>query len=492
LKKDDPFPFPPATGDMPVEDFRRAAHQVADEIADYLAGLESYSVLPDVEPGAIKATIPEAAPQKAEPLDDVLEDFRKTIRPNITHWQHPGFLAYFPSVASGPGILGEMLSAGLNSNVMFWRNAPASTEVEERVIDWLRQMYGLPEIFDGMLTDTASISSVLSMVAAREQNPKIRDPERGLSGRDDLGPLTVYLSEEAHMSIEKAARVVGVGRAYIRRIPANDRYEMCVDQLRTQIKNDIEAGCVPFAVTATLGTTSSTSVDPVDAIADVCEEFNLWLHVDAAYAGTAAILPEYRDKLDGWERADSIIVNPHKWMFTPFDASVLLFRDPAAFRSAFSLVPEYLKTDVGEEVRNYNEYGIQLGRRFRALKLWMILRYFGVEGVQSRLRDSLKLAADLHSRLETSSDWELLAPMPFSTLCFRRVQEGLTENQLDTLNEQILEGVNASGSLFLSHTKLKGRYAIRVALGNPRTEMRQIDQLWIALNKEYKCPPSSS
>jgi len=466
-------------------EFRKAAHRVADLMADYLWRLESFRVLPDISPGDVLGELPPAPPQGPESLDSILEDYGKLIEPNITHWQHPAFLAYFSSVATGPGILGEMLAATLNSNVMFWQNAPASTELEQLIVSWLRQMLGLPGDFDGMLTDTASISSLTSLVAARHALAGLDARDEGLAGRDGLGRLRLYCSEEAHSSIEKAAVVIGVGRAGVRRIPADDEYRMRVNLLREAIAEDRAAGWWPFCVVATLGTTSTTSVDPVAAVADVCAREKLWLHVDAAYAGAAAILPEASSWFVGWERADSIVVNPHKWLFTPFDASLLLFRQPETYRQAFGLVPEYLKA-TGDGARNYHEYGIQLGRRFRALKLWMIIRYFGVEGIAARLRSHCEMARDLAARVDDAPDWERLAPVPFSTVCLRfrprelagREGEDGVRERLDRWNAEILDRVNREGKVYLSHSKAKGRYALRVSIGNPRTTREHIELCW--------------
>jgi aromatic-L-amino-acid decarboxylase len=458
-----------ALGDMSPEEFRGAAHRVADLAADYLDRLESYDVLPKVEPGATRAKLPEAPPASPEPLDGILADYRSIVEPYITHWQHPMFMAYFPSVASGPGILGEWLATTLNSNVMLWRNAPSSTELEEVVVSWLRQMLGLPPVFDGMFTDTASISSLLSIVAARH----------AAVGAEGGGRLRIYASTEAHSSIDKAAIVAGLGRSGVRRIPADDDYRMRADALAAAIAEDRAAGWTPFCVVATLGTTSSTSVDPCEAIAAICRREKLWLHVDAAYAGAAAIVPELRPLLSGWEHADSIVVNPHKWMFTPFDASLLLFRTPEAFRDAFSLVPEYLRTPEAGAVHNFNEYGIQLGRRFRALKMWMQIRWFGVDGMAARLREHVRFAKLFASWVEADLEWELLAPVPFGTVCFRFRQGA----DLDATNSMILDRVNASGKIFLSHTKLKDRYTLRVAIGNPRQTEEHVARCW-ALLKE--------
>lgn len=471
-------------GDMAPSEFRAAAHRVADQVADYLQGLEKQSVLPDIRPGSVRAALAPHPPAQPEPLERILEDYARWIEPNITHWQHPGFMGYFPSVASGPGILGEWLSAGLNSNVMFWRNAPASTEVEGLVVDWLRQMLGLPAEFDGMLTDTASVSSLLSLVAARNAVPGLDSREHGLAGRRDVKPLRLYASTEAHMSIDKAAIVIGIGTDGVRRIEADEAFRMRPAALERAIADDRAAGYRPFCVVGTLGTTSSTSMDPAADLARICRREKLWLHLDAAYAGAAALAPEFRERFAGWEQADSIVFNPHKWMFTPFDASLLLFRDGDAFRDAFSLVPEYLRTPVAEGVHNYNEYGVQLGRRFRALKLWMLIRYFGAEGIAARIREHCRMAHELASWIEADDEWELMAPVPFSTVCFRhrppgeRGDDAESQRRLEEHNAAILERVNRSGEFYLSHTKLRDAFTLRVSLGNPRADIGHVERCW--------------
>ncbi len=477
------FPSQDGVSDMDPEEFRRAAHRVADMAADYLAGLEKHPVLPQIEPGAVRAQLGGTPPAQPEALEAIFGDYKSLIEPNITHWQHPGFMAYFCSIASGPGILGEWLAAALNSNVMFWRNAPASTEVEETVVIWLRQMLGLPDGFDGMLTDTASISTLLSVVAARHQAPGVDARDEGLAGRPELKRLRLYCSTETHSSIEKAAIVAGIGRNGVRRVAVDEAFQMRPDALATAITEDRAAGWQPFAVVATAGTTSTTSVDPLDAIADIAEGEELWLHVDAAYGGTAALCEEYRPLFAGWERADSIVVNAHKWMFTPFDASLLLFRSGEPYREALSLVPEYLRVKKSDEVHDYHEYGIQLGRRFRALKLWLMIRYFGSEGMAERIRESLRLTAALKGWVEAAPNWKLMAPAPFSTLCVRYAPEGVDEETLDTWNEAIMARVNESGEIFLSHTKLGGRYVIRVTLGNPRATIEHVKRCWALLEE---------
>ncbi len=471
-------------GDMDVEEFRAAAHRVADHVADYLNNLETFAVLPKLEPGDVRSQLPQSPPSAPEPLDDILADYRRLIEPNVTHWQHPGFMAYFSSIACGPGILGEWLATSLNSNVMFWKNAPASTELEERVVEWLRDMLGLPAEFDGMFTDTASISSLLSIVAARHAIPGIEATQSGLAGRPGVPRLRLYCSSEAHVSIDKAAVVTGIGRSAVRRIETDDEFRMRPDLLEQAIAEDRAAGWLPFCVVGTLGTTSSTSVDPAGALAKICEREKLWLHLDAAYGGTAALAPEMRPLFEGWERADSIVVNPHKWMWTPFDASLLLFRKPETYRAVFSLVPEYLTASETEEAHNFNEYGIQLGRRFRALKVWMMIRYFGVEGMVARVREHVRLAQRFAAWIDEAPDWERLAPVPFATVCFRyrpRSVDGEpvgpeAEQRLNELNEAILDEVNASGEIYLSGTRLRDRYTLRVTLGNLRTNMTHVER----------------
>ena len=473
-----------ATGDMSPEEFRVAAKGIADRAADYLANLSNYDVLPKIKPGDVRSKLAPQPPHQPEPLEAILDDYANWIEPNITHWQHPGFMAYFPSVASGPGILGEWLATSLNSNVMFWRNAPSSTELEQLVVDWLRQMMGLPKPFDGMFTDTASMSSLLSLVAARHAVPGLDSREKGLSGRPDVGKLCVYVSDEAHMSIDKAAIVIGVGRDGIRRIPVDENYALRAEALAEAIAADRARGDHPVCVIATLGTTSSTAMDPIDAIAEVCAREKVWLHVDAAYAGAAACLPECRDAFAGWERADSIVFNPHKWFFTPFDASLLLFRDREKYRDAFSLVPEYLKTGIEDDVMNYNEYGIQLGRRFRALKLWIQIRWFGVSGITARLREHIGWAQSFASWVDEAPDWERMAPVPFALVCYRFKPHGVEdEGQLERLNQRILDQLNASGKFYLSHTKLGGKFTLRLAVGNPRASFSDVERCWELLRE---------
>ena len=469
-------------GDMSPEDFRDAAHRVVDVMADYLANVEAFPVLPAIKPGSVVGRLPAAPPEAPDDLDAILADYRSLIEPNATAWQHPGFFAYFASTASGPGMLGEMLVAALGQNPMLWRTSPSGTELEQVVVDWLRRALGLPVAFDGLLTDTASTSSLIALAGAR-QAAGIDAASAGIAGRPDVPALRVYASEEAHSSIDKACMTLGLGRASLVRVATNQRFELRPDALAAAIEEDRAAGRAPIAIVATVGTTSSTSVDPVATIADIAARERLWLHVDAAYAGVVAIDTGLREPFAGWERADSVVVNPHKWLWTPVDASLLLSRRLDVIRDAFSLVPEYLRTvdGIGDGTeRNFNEYTPQLGRRFRALKLWILIRWFGLEGLRRRIRHHLALAEEFARWVDAAPDWERLAPVPFSTVCFRHVPPRLAGDEagLNAHNAAVMEAVNRSGEVFLSHTKLRGRFTIRLAIGNLRTERRHVEGAW--------------
>ena len=458
--------------------FRDAAHVVADLIADYVASVERYAVFPSIEPGDIRPLFPARPPDEAEAIDAILADYDRLIVPNATHWQHPGFMAYFATTASGPGILGEMLTAAIGQNPMLWRTSPIGTELEEVVVDWLRQALGLPDGIDGLLTDTASTSSLIALAAAREATG-LEIGARGLAGRAAVPALRVYASREAHSSIEKACMTLGIGRGNLVRIPVDDAFALRPDALEAAIDEDRAAGLRPIAIVATIGTTSSTAIDPVGPLADIAAREELWLHVDAAYAGAVALIPERRAQFDGWERADSIVVNPHKWLFTPLDASLLLTRRMDDLRSAFSLVPEYLRTlDRQTPVRDYNEYTPQLGRRFRALKLWVQLRWFGLAGLRRRIEHHMDMAAAFAGWVDDAPDWHRLAPVPFSTVCFRWDPGGLDDETLDGRNAAIMDEVNRTGEVFLSHTRLDGRFTIRLSVGNLRTEPRHLERAW--------------
>jgi aromatic-L-amino-acid decarboxylase len=498
----DPYPAAPVDAldpeqvhgllDMDPERFRAAAHVVVDRIADYLADVESYPVLPPIEPGTIGPRLPVHAPEAPEPIGAILADIDALVFPNATHWQHPGFFAYFATSASGPGMLGEFLTAALGQNPMLWRTSPIGTELEGVVVRWLREGLGLPDAFDGLLTDTASTSTLIALGAAREA-AGLEASAKGLAAREDVAQVRVYASEEAHSSIEKACMTLGLGRSALVKIPTNDRYEMDAAALEVAIAADRAAGFRPIAVVATVGTTSSTSADPVAAVADIAAREGLWLHVDSAYAGVVALLPDRRAPFAGWERADSIVINPHKWLFTPLDASLLLSRRMDQLRAAFSLVPEYLRTlDRVNPVLDYNEYQPQLGRRMRALKLWMQIRWFGLEGLRRRIAYHLEQAERVVAWIDADPDWERLAPAPFSTVCFRyrpahlagREDEPVVRADLDELNTRLMDAVNRTGEVFLSHTRLRDRFTIRIAIGNLRTEPRHVERAWELLRRE--------
>src|SRR3989442_9780949 len=479
----------PTTGDMNAAEFRRFGHELIDWIADYFDRLEDLPVLAQIEPGDLKAQLPTAPPEKGEPMEQIIADIDRLVVPALTHWSHPSFFAYFATSTSAPGIFGELLTAAFDNKAMLWRTSPASTELEEVALDWLRQMMGLDEGLSGIIYDTASVSSMHAIAAARE-GVEMRIREEGMSGRKDLPLLRVYASEQAHSSIDKGIITLGLGKRALRKIPTDSEFRMEPTALAEAVEEDKRNGFLPFCVVATVGTTSTSSIDPVPEIVEVCEKHAMWLHVDAAYAGSAAIVPELRQILHGCDRADSLVLNPHKWLFTPFDLSVLYCRHMDLLRRAFSLVPEYLRTPEQEKVRSGSDYGVQLGRRFRALKLWMIIRYFGHEGLAKRIREHCRLAKLFASWIEESSDWELMAPVPFGLVCFRAClsdggeTEEIQAKRLDALNEAVMHGVNATGKAFLSHTKLNDKLTLRLSIGNIRTTERQVRQVWALLNEQ--------
>jgi aromatic-L-amino-acid decarboxylase len=481
--------FAPPLGDMSAEDFRRYGHQLVESIAEYLSHAERYPVLAQVRPGELRSRLPASPPARGEPMGDIIGDVERLVVPALTHWNHPGFFAYFSISASAPGIFGELLAAAFNVNGMLWRTSPASTELEEVALSWLRQMMGLPEEFEGVIYDTASVSTLHAIAAAREAlGVGVR--EDGMSGRADLPLLRVYASEQAHSSVDKSVITLGLGQRSLRKIPTDDEFRMRPEALAAAVEEDRREGFLPFCVVATVGTTSTSSIDPVPAIADICEREKLWLHVDAAYAGSAAIVPELRYAVEGSERADSLVTNPHKWLFTPIDISVLYCRRMDVLRRAFSLVAEYLRTSEAGEVRNQMDTGVQLGRRFRSLKLWMVMRYFGHEGLAARIREHCRLARLFASLVKESPDWELLAPVPFALVCFRArpgvegEAEGERAARLDDLNERLMHAVNASGEAFISHTKLRDALTLRLAVGNIRTGEEHIRRTWQLLNEK--------
>lgn len=468
-------------GDMPKEDFRKFGYEIIDFIADYFENIEKFPVLSQNQPNDLKNSLPKSAPEHGEDFGEVIKDVEKLILPAVTHWNHPNFHGLFSTSTSSVGVFGEMLSAAFDMKAMLWRTSPASTELEPVVLDWLRQMMNLSEDFHGVIYDTASISTLHAIAMAREKlNLGIR--ENGMSGRTDLPLLRVYCSEQTHNSIDKAVILLGLGQKSLVKIPTNERFEIDTEKLREAIYEDKMRGHLPLCVIPTIGTTSSSSVDNVERVADICERNNIFLHVDTAYAGSAAIVPEFQHYFRGMERADSIVTNPHKWLFTPFDLSVLYVKDLDLLKRTFSLVAEYLK--VTETVTNQMDYGIQLGRRFRSLKLWFVMRYFGQEGLIERIREHCRLARLFANWVDDSENFEMLAPVPFALCCFRACPKNVED--LDALNEKIMNEINASGEAYLSHTKLDGKFTLRLSVGSIRVEEKHLRKVWDLLNEKVK------
>jgi aromatic-L-amino-acid decarboxylase len=456
---------------MTPEQFRQCGHQAVDWVADYLAHPQSYPVLARVQPGELTDALPARGPEQGEPPECLLADFERLILPAITHWNHPGFMAYFAISGSAPGILGELLASALNVNGMLWKSSPAVVELEQVTLRWLRQWTGLPEDWFGQIFDTASVGSMHGLAAARE----FADPDSRTKG---MSPdLVVYTSEQAHSSIEKSAIAIGFGQERVHKVPVDAEFRLRPDALAEMIARDRAAGLRPCAVAATVGTTATTSVDPVPAIAEICRSQKIWLHVDAAYAGSAAVAEEFRWALAGCEHADSMVTNPHKWMFTPVDCSVFYTRHPDVLRRAFSLVPDYLATNEDPRAVNLMDYGVALGRRFRALKLWFVMRSYGREGIAALIREQVRMAQQLAVKIDAHPRFERTAPTPFSTVCFR--YQGS-----DDENRQIQERVNQTGEFFISGTRLHGRFTLRVAIGNLATTEAHVTRLWELIQRE--------
>ena len=483
-----------ALGDVPPSELRAHLHRMADWVADYREGIERRPIVPAVRPGDVAAGTTASMPSEPVPIAKILDDLDAVVMPGIVHWGHPAFLGYFGSTSNGPALLGEIAAAALNVSAMTWKTSPAATELETVVLGWVREMVALPATFTGVVYDTASIAVLHALAAARET--AVSDARlRGVAGRADMSALRAYASDQAHSSLEKAMVVLGLGEENVVRVPSDAEFRMDVVALRAAMEHDAARGLKPMAVVATVGTTSSASVDPVREIAAVCREHAAWLHVDAAYGGALAVLPEGRWAMDGAELADSVVVNPHKWLFVPLDFSTLFTRRPDVLRAVFALTPEYLRGDASprsresgdggdhggafdHQVVDYMDYGIQLGRRFRALKAWMAFRAFGRDGVESRVREHCRLAALLAGWIAAEPYVVLAAPQRMGVVCFRFVPRGLADVACDTFNERIVEQINASGDAYLTHTRLGGRVCIRVGLGNVLTTEAHVAHVW--------------
>jgi len=457
---------------MKKKDFREFGYRFVDWVVDYLEKVEQYPIVPDIKPGEIKKRLPKSPPFRPEAMENVFRDFKEIVVPGLTHWQHPSWFAYFPATNSPPSILAELLTAGIGAQCMVWQTSPSATELEEVVIEWLRQMIGLPEGMKGVIQDTASTATLCALLSAREKATEFESNRMGIRKR-----LTIYTSEEAHSSVEKGVKIAGIGKENLRYILADENFAIIPSELERAITSDKENGFLPVCVVATLGTTSSAGVDSLSAVGRICKKHGVWLHVDAAYAGTASILPEKRWMMEGSEYVDSFVFNPHKWMLTNFDCSAYFVKDPQTLIKTFEIHPEYLKTDVDKEVKNFRDWGIQLGRRFRALKLWFVIRFYGVEGLQKIIREHIRLAQIFKEWVEADARFELMAPVHFSLVCFR-LNDGRSEEKLNELNRRLLEKINSTKRLFLTHTNLKGKYTIRMVVGSRTTEERHVREAW--------------
>ncbi len=466
---------------MEISEFRRAGHELVDWMADYLKDVERLPVTPDVQPGDIRRSLPASPPRTAEPTEQLMHDFGRLILPGMTHWGHPGFFAYFPSNASPPSMLAEMLTAAIGAQCMSWQTSPAATELEQVTMEWLRQMLGLPEGFTGVIQDTASTATLVALLTARERATGYAAAIHGLQGSGQ--PLTVYASHERHSSVDKAVRLAGYGIESLRLIDLDDAYAMRPEALEAAIAADVAQGMRPAAVVATTGTTGSTAIDPLRAIGEICRRHRVWLHVDASYAGSAAILPEKRWMIDGVEHADSFVFNPHKWLLVNFDCSAYFVRDVEALLRTFSASPEYLRTAHDAEVVNFRDWGIQLGRRFRALKLWWVIKSYGVEGIQAIVRQHCAWAQAFAGWVSSDSRFELPAPVPLALVCFRlRARDGEDLAAVNERNRELLARINATRQVYLSHTVLDGRYTIRMAIGARATELRHVEEAWALIS----------
>jgi aromatic-L-amino-acid/L-tryptophan decarboxylase len=460
---------------MNPDEFRKYAHQLVDWMADHFQNVGRLPVTPSVLPGEIGRSLSGTPPASAEPFDRVFRDFRERVMPGMTLWNHPGWFGYFPANNSPPSVLAEMLTATLGAQCMSWATSPSATELEQVTMEWLRQMLDLPAEFTGVIQDTASTATLVALLSARERTTGHTAGASGLAG----GPtLTAYTSTEAHSSVDKGVKLAGYGLRWLRKVAVDQKYAMRPEALERAIQADLKAGRTPACVVATVGTTSSTAIDPLASIGEICRRHQIWLHVDAAYAGSAAIVPELRGAFRGLDLADSFVFNPHKWLLVNFDCSAYYVKDPATLLRTFQVSPEYLRTEHDSRVVNYRDWGIQLGRRFRALKLWFVIRSYGVEGLRDFIRKHIALARELAGWIRDTPGFELMAPVPFGLVCFRFHPEGVTEPELNELNHRLLGEVNSGRTTFLTHTELDGRFVLRMAIGQRATEREHVEEAW--------------
>ncbi len=457
------------------KDFRKFAHQVVDWMADYYEKIEQYPVKSGVRPGEIFSLFPDTPPEEGEPMEIILNDFEEKIIPGITHWQSPDFFAYFPANSSYPSVLAEMLTATLGAQCMVWETSPAAAELEEKMMHWLMYLTGMPSGFEGVIQDTASTATLTSLLTAREQHSRYTINARGFTGNEKF---RIYGSEETHSSIEKAVKIAGFGKENLVICRVRNDFSMDTDHLRKNIQNDLRKGYHPLAIVATLGTTGTTSIDPLKEITVIAKEFGLWVHVDAALAGSALILPEYRYMIEGIEDVDTFVFNAHKWLFTNFDCSAYFVKDKEALIRTFEILPEYLKTQTHGKVNDYRDWGIQLGRRFRALKLWFVIRNFGVHKMQEIIRDHIRLAQMIKQKVEDHPAFELLAPVPLNTVCFRYHPANVKQDSLDSINQQLLETLNQTGKVYFTHTRLRGKFTLRFMIGQTYTRQEHVEKAW--------------
>ncbi len=459
-----------------VGEFRKEAHKMVDRLADYYENVESYPVKSQINPGDVSRMIPHNPPQEAEGIDAIMSDFDKYIMPGLVHWQHPAFFAYFPANSSYPSVLAEMLTATIAQQGMVWETSPAAAELEEKMMEWLKDICGLPVQFTGVIQDTASASTLTALLTARERSTQFTVNHVGFNAAPKL---RIYCTSETHSSIEKAARIAGFGSSNLVKIPVDDQFAMIPEKLEEAILKDTRNGFEPCCIIGTIGTTSCTAVDPIEAIGTISKKFNIWFHVDGAYAGTAMVLSEMHHYAKGLEFADSYVFNPHKWMFTNFDCSAYFVKDKESLIKTFEILPEYLKTGSRGKVNDYRDWGVALGRRFRALKLWFVIRNFGIKGIQEKVRLHLDLAQWLTNQIKDNSDFELLTETRFSLVCFRYKPKGINdENQLNEMNKALEAKLNSSGKLYISHTILKGKYTLRLVIAQTYVEPKHVFEAW--------------